>query len=271
MTVRYNNNMAIDTMNAIQRHQGAMAANKQEVETSIAAKKFGQNVQDFFKLLITQLQYQDPLEPLDTKDLVGQLVQFSTVEQALNTNSKLDDLIKVQRENQSVEALRFIGQVVGYEGNTMHYDGEKPDILFSLSQEVPEVRVNIYDSAGRLVQVEHLPGIPGQQRIDFKGVDLMGRPLEQGAYLIEAQALQANGTPVYDLKGDLIKIPVYLSGRVTNIERVQSNAVLAIGDVQVPMDKILSVRDHAPTSGATAAPTVEQITAGTNPATEDNA
>ena len=52
---------------------------------------------EFVKLLVTQMTNQDPLNPMDGKDLAVQLAQFSNVEQLLNINSKLDDLIAMMK------------------------------------------------------------------------------------------------------------------------------------------------------------------------------
>ncbi|MHC4984186.1 MAG: flagellar hook assembly protein FlgD, partial [Planctomycetota bacterium] len=67
---------------------------------------------NFLLLLTTQLQYQDPLSPLDTNQFTEQLVQFTNVEQSIKTNSKLDQLIALQGANQLTAALDYIGKTV---------------------------------------------------------------------------------------------------------------------------------------------------------------
>lgn len=54
---------------------------------------------EFVKLLVAQMSNQDPLNPMDGKDLAVQLAQFSNVEQLLNINSKLDELINYIKAN----------------------------------------------------------------------------------------------------------------------------------------------------------------------------
>ena len=51
--------------------------------------------EDFLKLLVTQLRYQDPMSPEDPKDFVAQLAQFSSLEQQMNTNQTLQDMGQV--------------------------------------------------------------------------------------------------------------------------------------------------------------------------------
>ena len=66
--------------------------------------KLAEDFDSFLNLLVTQLQNQDPLEPLDANEFTNQLVQFSGVEQQLSTNSKLDELITLQGTSQAATA-----------------------------------------------------------------------------------------------------------------------------------------------------------------------
>src|ERR1700709_864249 len=67
------------------------------------------NFQTFLTLLTTQLQNQNPLDPLDTNQFTQQLVQFAGVEQQLKTNDQLASLVKLQTAAQSTQALSFVG------------------------------------------------------------------------------------------------------------------------------------------------------------------
>ena len=55
----------------------------------------------FFKLLITQLQNQDPLKPMEDKEFIAQMAQFSSLEQMNNMNQNLKQMIDVQKVNQN--------------------------------------------------------------------------------------------------------------------------------------------------------------------------
>ena len=70
----------------------------------------------FLTLLTTQLQYQDPLDPMDTNEFTSQLVEFTSVEQAMATNKKLDSLIALQNSMQINDAVGYIGKTVGADG-----------------------------------------------------------------------------------------------------------------------------------------------------------
>jgi len=75
------------------------------------------NQDDLFKILLTQLQYQDPLEPIDNQDFIAQLAQFTNLEQTRSINEKLDDVLLTQNSHQSISLLERTVQV-DLEGTT---------------------------------------------------------------------------------------------------------------------------------------------------------
>ena len=77
-----------------------------------------ENFQTFLTLLTTQLQNQNPLDPLDTNQFTQQLVQFAGVEQQLKTNDQLTTLVSLQQTAQSTQALTFVGKTAVVDGST---------------------------------------------------------------------------------------------------------------------------------------------------------
>src|SRR5262249_34396879 len=76
------------------------------------------NFQTFLTLLTTQLQAQNPLDPLDTNQFTQQLVEFASVEQQLKTNDQLASLISLQQTTQATQALGFVGKTAVVSGKT---------------------------------------------------------------------------------------------------------------------------------------------------------
>jgi flagellar basal-body rod modification protein FlgD len=66
---------------------------------------------DFLKLLVTQLQHQDPMSPMDDKDFMGQMAQFSSLEQMTNMATNLSEL---EYSNQLSQSVSLIGHTVTY-------------------------------------------------------------------------------------------------------------------------------------------------------------
>ncbi|USK71647.1 flagellar hook assembly protein FlgD [Peribacillus asahii] len=83
-------------------------ANKKE------ERKPGNNLgkDDFLKLLITQLQNQDPSSPMDNSQFIAQMAQFSTLEQMVNIGSKIDDLVAMKQQESLLNYSSFVGKEV---------------------------------------------------------------------------------------------------------------------------------------------------------------
>src|SRR6187200_3618764 len=85
---------------------------------STASTGLADNFQTFLTLLTTQLQNQNPLDPLDTNQFTQQLVQFAGVEQQLKTNDQLSNLVSLQQTMQATQALDFVGKNAVVDGST---------------------------------------------------------------------------------------------------------------------------------------------------------
>jgi len=66
-------------------------------------------LQDFLKILLTQLTYQDPLKPMDNQEFMAQIAQFTSLEQTQQINTKLDTLLSSQS---SLQSVGLIGKTV---------------------------------------------------------------------------------------------------------------------------------------------------------------
>ena len=82
----------------------AVSSSTSATSTSATAAKAASNLVDynsFLKLLVAQLKNQDPMNPTDSTQYLSQLASFSSVEQAVQTNSKLDQLLQTNSLNQA--------------------------------------------------------------------------------------------------------------------------------------------------------------------------
>ena len=85
---------------------------------ALASQQIAGNFQTFLQLLTTQLQNQNPLDPLDTNQFTQQLVEFAGVQQQINTNDSLATLVSLQQTTQSTQALEFVGKTAVVKGST---------------------------------------------------------------------------------------------------------------------------------------------------------
>jgi flagellar basal-body rod modification protein FlgD len=88
------------------------------VSTAVSNNTIAGNFTTFLQLLTTQLQNQNPLDPLDTNQFTQQLVEFAQVEQQLKSNDQLSTLVSLQQTAQASSALNLVGATVVVNGQT---------------------------------------------------------------------------------------------------------------------------------------------------------
>lgn len=193
-----------------------------------------QDFDEFLMLLTTQLQNQDPLDPLDSNEFTNQLVQFTQAEQLINQNQKLDDLISFQSQSATSTALGFVGLEVSYLGNRLFSDGGSPqDINYGLSEQASQVDIFIKDEAGKVVRrLDGTIGL-GSNQVTWDGLDDAGQPVEPGVYDVEIAAL--------DQSGEALNTSLAVTGVVTGIENVNGRTDLILrGDLGLPVGNVLA-------------------------------
>ncbi len=187
----------------------------------------------FLTLLTTQLQNQDPLNPMDSTEFTNQLVQFSQVEQAINQNQKLDDLVSLQLGSISSVALGYVGLDVNYLSSDMSFDGETPvKVSYALGQTAYETKINIFDEAGDLVYTDTVSSDVGSHEFVWDGSHMGGGFVEEGTYSVSIDAL--------DPDGQVIDTSTVVSGRVRGIESQNGVVYLLIGERAVPLGQIIN-------------------------------
>ncbi len=102
--------------------------------TDISRAALGQ--EDFLEILLAQLTFQDPLEPMDNQEFIAQMAQFTTLEQSRQTNERIDNLLSVQSSSQ---ALSLLGQKVEFIRSTGNVFGTVTTVTFE--QGVPRFSV----------------------------------------------------------------------------------------------------------------------------------
>lgn len=193
------------------------------------AKDFSQ----FLKLLTTQLQNQDPLNPMDSNEFTNQLVQFSQVEQQINTNQKLDNVVALQLSSSISAALGYVGLDANYVSAEAHYDGATPvKITYSLESEARTAKLNLINEAGEIVHSQDISGKTGRIDVTWDGKDAFGQKAPEGTYTIRIDALDAEDKPV--------KSSTVVQGRVRGIETQDGTILLLVGDRAVPVSNVLN-------------------------------
>jgi flagellar basal-body rod modification protein FlgD len=191
------------------------------------------NFMAFLQLLTTQLQNQNPLEPLDTNQFTQQLVQFAQVEQQLRSNDQLETLVALQKSTQASAALDFVGKTVVISGATTHLGSDGTTVWTFSSPKPASATVTIKDSTGQTAFSSNYAINSGRQDFVWDGRGTNGQRWPAGNYTMSITAKDANGQAV--------AITTDVQGIVDSADLSQTPPVLSIGQLTFTLDQIKRV------------------------------
>lgn len=190
------------------------------------------NFQAFLTLLTTQLQNQNPLDPLDTNQFTQQLVQFAQVEQQLKSNQELETLVSMQKTAQATQALGFVGATVAVDGKTTKLTNGQANWTFSVSKP-STASVTITNATGQTVYSGSYTMQAGTQNFTWDGRGNNGTQWPDGSYTLTLSAVDASGQAV--------GISTEVEGVVDSVDLSQSPPILSVNGQTFTMDQIKRV------------------------------
>ena len=202
---------------------------------------------DFLKLLMAQMQAQDPLKPVSNTQFVAQLATFSGLEQQMLANDRLLELQLAQLSAGNAQLAGFIGQSVVARGDTLTLaGGDPPPVGIQLGAAAEKVDVTIKNAAGDVVSSFSAgPLGEGTHDLAWTGKDANGLPLPVGEYSVSVQATGADG--------ESVTASALLTGVVTGVSFENGYAELLIGKRRITPADVLSV-GTTPTTPSPSAP-----------------
>ena len=190
---------------------------------------------DFLKLLIAQLAAQDPLDPMGAQDFSAQLAQFSALEQMTNVNTNLETIQKLETALQNTSSVNLIGKTVESNGNAFNHVSGASDVLaFSLDRNAESIRIEIYDSSGKQIDLVKL-GNQGQGKntVSWNGNAPQGNPVPVGTYSFTVSAEDTSGIP--------IQVDTFSSGLVTDVVFGEDEIYAVVNGKELPISTIKRV------------------------------
>ncbi len=189
--------------------------------TSSTSSTLGQDT--FLQLLVTQLQYQDPLDPMDDKEFVAELAQFSSLEQLTEINTGIENLTTATSTQSLMGAVNFIGKTIEATGTAVNLeDGEASSVTFTLPEDAQTCLVNVLDSSGEIVRTVDLGETSaGSVEFTWDGKDYDGNVMDDGQYQVAVTATNAND--------EVMTVTSTMQGVVSGITQENGSYYLDIG------------------------------------------
>lgn len=191
---------------------------------------------DFLKLLIAQLQNQDPLQPMDNQEFAAQLATFNSLGQLIEINEKLGAMSNGQGSSSQYNAASLIGKEISAEGNQIGLTSGSPATLgYRLAANAGKVSVGIFRANGELIRrLEVGARSAGDQTLVWDGKDSGGKTVGSGVYGFQISAVDVSGRPIVAAGK--------LQGVVTGVRLDGAEPMLEVNGVDVPLSGVTAVR-----------------------------
>ena len=190
--------------------------------TSSSTSELGST--DFLTLLIAQLQYQDPLNPMEDTEMLSELAAFSSLEQLTAMNETLGTMASSLNASLVNSAVSFIGMDVWAEGDsiTKGSDGVS-SITYTLTDTATAASAYIYNTAGELVATVALTDLDaGEHSFTWDGTTSSGEEASTGSYTVSILR--------QDEGGDYYAVSTQCQGRVVGLSSENGSTVFELED-----------------------------------------
>ncbi len=191
---------------------------------------------DFLKLLVTQLEYQDPMDPVSNEEFIAQTAQFSALEQMQNLNATMTDLMALQRATGNAVLVGYIGKSVEVPGTSIELKGGSAVLGVTL-EDAAQVTLEIQDAEGQVIRILESGEIlsPNDYRFVWDGRDEDGQSVPEGIYWFTPTSVAPDGSAV--------DVQPFVTGKVAAILYENNMPQLLVNDELVDPTAIRAVED----------------------------
>ncbi len=206
-----------------------------QTNVQAAVSELGSDV--FLRMLVTQLQNQDPTNPTQNEDFVAQLAQFTTLEQTTSTNDLLEQLIGQDVQRTQLDLVNLIGRTVVTEGDTVSLGKtDQPILAYALNDTANRVTIDVLGQDGGILRSLQAPSAEkaGAHQVQWDGLDEDGDRLPEGVYQFRVNAMKGNQEPVSNF--------TFARERVSNIVLGTENPVVLQSGKTLNTENIISIQ-----------------------------
>ena len=199
-----------------------------------AQQQLSGNFSTFLTLLTTQLQNQDPMNPMDSNQFTQQLVEFSQVEQQINTNDNLKTLIGQGSSQTGAYAVSYLGKAVTVSNGQAPLASSQAIWAYNLNTTAANTQLSVTDANGNVVYTGNGETASGAHTFTWDGKATNGTQEPDGTYKLTVSAAAADGSAVTS--------SVTSTGVVSEVDMTGASPVLMVGPMQVQLTDIAGVQ-----------------------------
>jgi len=190
------------------------------------------NFGDFLNLLMTQLQNQDPTSPMDANSFTSELVEFSSVEQQINTNTSLTQLIQLTQAADVTQSSAILGKQVTVQSTQIPLQNGSGALNFTAPAAEP-VTITVQGANGGTLQQVSMNATQGTNTWNWNGTNSSGQTVPDGAYTVTVTGGVAGASAT--------ALPFTVVGTATGVTTQNNTVNLQLGALSVPFTSVSSV------------------------------
>ena len=189
---------------------------------------------DFLKLLLVELQHQDPTEPMDSEKILSQTSQLATLESAQNTNDALEELAASLGSSQQFSTIAAIGKTADLGSNAIgHDEGSTSTFEVYFPEDIAAGSIEVLDTDGNIVSTIGIePNPAGVYQFDWDGMQSDGNSAESGVYYITSSYTNAAGDALTTRMG---------AYPIESVRFEEGNTLVKVGSAYVPLENVVEV------------------------------
>jgi flagellar basal-body rod modification protein FlgD len=212
------------------------SATQSKSASAAASSAANLNFDTFIKLLTTQLQHQDPLNPMDGTAFTEQIATFSALEQQIATNSHLEKLVQADSFGAQSLAVSYIGKEALVPGSQTQLENGEMPFTYTMDKRAVYSEIKIVDSFGSIVKTLEGELTEGTHEVVWDGTNEDGDPLADGTYTIFIEAAGADG--------NIVPVEIFSFAKIYAMEAEGENINLVTEDGKtVNFNSVLQVRE----------------------------
>lgn len=196
----------------------ATSSSTSTTTTSTATTSAEESKEMFLELLLTQLENQDPLDPVDTTEFTSQLVSYASLEQQIESNEKLDEVVSALSGGSSFSALSFVGSTVDVDGSTSVVQDGEATWSYAVSEDAASVVLQLTDADGNVIETVNVGALDaGTYQFTLNAEDYAALSEDETVNL-SVTALDSSGNAIdTDVSGkvDVDSVETDTSGNIT--------------------------------------------------------
>jgi len=212
---------------SVQSTTNSLSSSSSSSTTSKSTGTIGKDA--FMKMLIAQLQNQDPLNPMDGTQFASQLAQFSSLEQMQNLNTTMSSIPTYLGAFSNAQVANLIGNEATAKGNVLQVTGSSTKINYNLPSDIASGTISVYNSSGSLVNTIKI----GSQKTGQQSAIWNSSGQSTGNYTYQIDAK--------DKSGNTVKVDTLINGTVTGVTYKNNASYLVINGQEVAFSDVTKI------------------------------